>query len=332
MMRAPARRRFLLRGGLAVMLAAAAVRPVSGQDGGTDRELRIDGRVLHAVDSTGLAGVDIELHRVTQDSGQIAETTQSGVDGSFLFQRDEQDGSNAVFIVSARYDGIRYFGPPMHAGADESEDYEIYVYDTLVVSTPPALEVNVRHLLFTADAGEPDLIDVVEVIDIAGRPDRTIVPESDGLAVWRGRLPSGARGGTVVPGGLRADQVMIVGENVEVGAYVPPGGIRLTIRYRLPEGRIRIPIDHPTKNFQLLVAGEEIEASVDGITGGEAVDMAGFPYRRFSGSALAPGTRVAAHLMRRTRKRVGAWLWLATATLLLGAAVAIWRRQAVRER
>ncbi|MFQ5746675.1 MAG: hypothetical protein ACE5HF_05595 [Gemmatimonadota bacterium] len=320
-----ARRRGLGLATLAATIFSVSAQPAIAQDGGPGGTLRIDGRVLHAIDSTGAVGVEVELHRVTRDSGGVADRTRSGADGSFRFRRDEPEGSSAVFVVSARYGGIRYFGPPMHAGTQGSGEYDVLVYDTLEVSSPPDLSVGVRHLLITPDPGAGDLVDVAEVIDVGGRPDRTIVPTAEASAVWVGRLPPGARGATVVPGGLPADQVSIDADRVLVRAPVPPTGVRLTIRYRVPVGRLEVPIDHPTRHFELLIAGGDVEASVDGLAGGEALDVSGLPYRRFSGSSLTPGTKVGADLTRRAPGRTGAWLWLLAGGVLLAAALGTWR-------
>ena len=72
-------------------------------------------------DSAGVADVAVMLHRVTRDSAGAVSASRSGPGGAFSFTLPPADTAGfTVFFATAEYQGVRYFGPPLHSGDSRS--------------------------------------------------------------------------------------------------------------------------------------------------------------------------------------------------------------------
>lgn len=304
---------------LAVLLFATA--PAVAQD--APREFT--GRVVHGAgggeDTDGMAGVQVELHRVSAGGGGVVDSTVSGPDGSFRFRLEADDEARPLYLAAVRYLGVRYFGSALHAGMSADEPYEVAVYDTAMVTAPPSdLRVGVRHVVVTP--GLEGGLDVAEVVDVIGPEDRTIVSASDTLSLWSTALPEGARNPQVIEGGAPAEVVRFVGGRVELGSMVTPVGVRLSYTYGLDGDELELPIEHPTDRVEVVVAGAEAEVS--GASHAETTTRAGRLIHRYEGTSLQPGGTISIRLVDEGRG-VDRWalIWAAIGLALLGGAAAL---------
>lgn len=271
----------------------------------------------------GVPGATVELHRVTaDDGGAVVDSAVTGPDGSFRFRLSDAEG-RPIFLVAARHQGIRYFGPALHAGLPFEGPYEVAVYDTAAVDTPPAdLRVGVRHVVVTR--GPDGGLDVAEVIDVIGPDDRTLVPASDTLALWSTPLPEGATDPQVLEGSVPSGSVEFFDGRVRLRSMIAPAGARLSYTYGLEGDELELPVEHPIDRLEVVVAGAEAE--VDGAFHAETTTRSGRLVHRYEGTSLEPGETIGVRLVDRGDPGVDRWalIWAAIGAALLLAAGALW--------
>lgn len=272
---------------------------------------------------TGVPSMTVELHRVTADGGSVVDSTVTGPDGSFRFSLSD-DEERPLFLVAARHQGVRYFGPAQHAGFEPESPYEVVVYDTSAVASAPAdLRVAVRHVVVTR--GPAGGLDVAEVIDVIGPTNRTLVAASDTLALWSTALPDEAAMVEELEGQMPTGAVEFLDGRARLRSMVPPAGVRLSYTYRVPGETLELPIEHPTARVELVVAGADAE--VRGATHAETSTRAGRLLHRYEGTALESGETLEVRLVEAGTGGAGdpwVWIWLAVGTGLLAAAGALW--------
>lgn len=292
----------LRRAGLLLALAGPWALPLHAQS-------RIEGYVL-LEDSVPVAGVPLELHRVTEESGAMVDSTRSDVEGRFSFDLGSDGAPGPVYLVGARYGGILYWGDPLHgAGPDTIGDYRVPVFDTMLVRTPARdLPVSFRHLVIAPAVGG---MEVEEIIDVDGRVGRTLVPAADSIAVWSTALAAGAHAVVPIQGGVPPQDVILSDGAVGYSGPLPPTGIRIVLQYVVAGSDLELPVEGATDRLELLIAGRPgMELDVSGLQEARTgEDMAGV--RRFSGSGLEAGHVVGAHVGWRQPGRRSAWIWLA---------------------
>jgi len=160
--------------------------------------------VVALPDSIPVRGARVELHRVTEQGGVVVDSTVSDAMGRFSFLLSSNEEPGAVFLAAARHHGILYWGPPVHAASPTDRvDYVVAVFDTTVVSAPDGdLRTSIRHVVITPGIAG---LQVEEIIDIEGRPERTLVTSVDSIPVWVAELGAGASGVVLAEGGAPAE-------------------------------------------------------------------------------------------------------------------------------
>lgn len=277
--------------------------------------------VIVRPDSTSVAGVTVELHRVTEEEGALLDSTRTDGSGRFSFPLpDDQPG--ALFLAGARYQGVLYWGPPVHSTAQpDAGDYPVLVYDTLQVQSPALdLGTTIRHAVITPAS---NALQVEEIFDVRGRPDRTLVPASDSSLVWLGALARGAQGVLAAPGGVPPEDVVVLGDRIGFRGALPPSGIRLVIQYFVRGLEYQVTTGNSIGRLELLaMPGPGTLFEVSGISEAPARTGMPVPVRRFTASELEAGETVSLAVTFQDPPRSKAWIWL-LAAFALGAAAFI---------
>lgn len=311
-----ARRRATRTAALFLLLASA---PGSASPTAlTAQEVR--GFVLDS-DSVPVTGALVELHRITEDSGAVADSTRSAVDGGFRFTIDAGPDSGAVFLPSVRYRGILYWGNPVHGGgvAGDPELQTVTVFDTAVVAGPsPDQPVSMRHVIITPLASG---LQVEEVIDLPGRESRTLVAEGD-AGLWHASLAADAHGVLASPGGVPEETLELTDGTVTFRGVLPPSGVRIAIGYFVSADRYALQVDHSTERLEVMVVeAPELEVEVTGLRERAPDGELGMAVRRFSATGLARGDRVSLRAELGAPGRGAAGVWFGVACVLAAGAV-----------
>ncbi len=283
-------------------------------------------------DSVPVANAVVEFHRVTEQTGALVDSATTDASGRFVFSFDDEVDSGTVYLGAARHDGILYWGEPVHSTMSQEalESYTVLVYDTLVVAGPATgLRTAIRHVVVTpAMSG----LQVEEIIDVEGLPDRTVVGAADTLAVWIAPLASGAHGVVPAPGGVAAEDLILMGEQVGYAGPLPPSGIRVVIQYVIPSPDYVLSLPNETGRLELLVMPVPgLDLKVSGLEESAVSGDMRVPVRRFSGLDLAAGSSISVRATIEQPGTTRVWPWF-MASFVLGAAALVSVKMTSRRR
>ncbi len=242
---------------LAVLLFLQAALPSVPQ--------QVTGRIVRP----GLGGMDpvsnvwVVLHRVGPDSAGPLDSVRADARGRYSFKYVRTGSDDAIYFVSASYDGIAYFTPPLSEGKVSGDDGQIAVFDTTSGHVP--MSVRGHHVVVSAvDANARR--SVVEVYDISNDSSVTRIAAGDRPenATWRTHLIPGATDFRVSQGDISAAAVSFANGTVNVFAPVAPGFKQLSFSYSLPARAfpLKLPSEAPTGVYEILI--EEKAGSVTG--------------------------------------------------------------------
>ena len=249
----------------------------------------VAGRVVRprAADSLPVPGTRVLLHRVAGDVQGPVDSTLAGADGRFRFRF--RPDTSAVFLLSARYGGIEYFSPPVHADPQRPDTtIRLTVYDTS--STAP-IGVEARHIVVPRanPDGSRSILDLV-VLRNAGLLAR-VAPDS-AHPTWSMTLPAGTGGMALGESDVSPDAVVRSGDTVKVLAPLAPGQKQLSVEYAVvpTRGRIEFAVGPGAAAVNLLV--EERDARVSGgtLALADSQVIEGRSFRRWTGQVPAGGT------------------------------------------
>ena len=300
-------------------VCAAATLMLAWVTPGVAQELQ--GRVALA-DSLPVGGVRVELHSFSETAGVLVDSTITDPSGQFEFALGAAEEPGAVFLAGARYGGVLYWGPPIDAtNPGDQSDYAVAVFDTALVSgAVESLRTSIRHIVITPGVAG---LQVDEIIDVQGMPDRTLLPASDSVFVWTAALAGSAHGVVPAQGGVAQEDLAVREGIIGFAGALPPSGIRVALQYVVPSTEFALRLDHPTQRLELLVmprAGMELR--VDGLTEASVGSDMAVPVRRFTAADLPKGATVSIRVEIEEREGGRAWVWLLV-SLALGAAALI---------
>ena len=222
-----------------------------------------EGRLLRATESgrpTPVAGEYIVLHRVGTDRAAPLDSVRSGSDGRFRFRYQRTGDPQALYFVSARYQGIAYFSPPLRADTVRGEDADIIVYAT--TNDTSTLRTQGRHLVVSAPRGSER--EVAEVFELENSGFRTIIARDSTHPLWSIGLPEEARNPAVAPGDVAAAAIVFRNGRAELYAPISPGVRQFVVTYRLPMATTALSIPTEREVAVLEVLLEEPRATVEG--------------------------------------------------------------------
>lgn len=282
----------------------------------------IEGIVLAATDSSAVPAAKVFLHRITAIAGEVVDSARTDDEGRFSLTIAASDSApGIVYAAAAVQEGVSYFGPVLHAGVETPSPYRIYVYRTESVAEPvDGNAVLYRHAVISPTAH--GLLQVAEVVDVAGVPGRALRREEPGEPIWSMKLPAGVQSWSPLEGGLAPEALSLVNGRVEAKATLPPNGMRLSFSYFTEGAKIEFPVEHETERFEVILVGAE-EERLSGLTPGEISDLPpGGNAKRFTASDLQPDSRVGLTVRSEPVPRGPVLIWtLVGSALLVAAAV-----------
>jgi hypothetical protein len=228
-----------------------------------------------------ISGVRVVLHRVGPDRAGPLDSMLTDARGRYHFRYVPSGSSEAIYFVSASYDGIAYFSVPLQNQATRGDDAQIQVFDT--TSGPVPIHVLGHHII----VGSPDphgQREAVEVFELGNDSSVTRVSAGTEHPVWQIPLPRGVTGAKVNPTGeIAPSAISFTNGIVRLYAPVSPGARQLSYAYEVPKSALPLsfPIEQPTSVLEVLL--EEPHATV---VGGSLAEVApttsgGRSFRRF---------------------------------------------------
>jgi len=252
----------------------------------------VRGRVVRG--GAGMAGVPVQLHRVSRDAQGVADSAVSGADGGFSLRRPAVDtaGGFEVVFATAMHHGVRYFGPAVQGGASP-DGYEVAVHDTTsAAAAADSVRVTRRDVFLVPDSAKGGWR-VVERVRLRNSSDRTIVPgvrPTVGLTLLSGAQAFVAGGGDPRTPPLA---MMGIGRQALVKDPLLPGERDVLYRYHLPGSAAGAELApwEATDTLYLYLPRAASGVKVTGVLDVSAVTVEGEPLTRYGG-AIRPGTRI----------------------------------------
>jgi len=225
--------------------------------------------------------VRVVLHRVGQDRAGPLDSALTDRRGEYHFHFTTSGSPDAVYFVSASYDGIAYFSVPLREPATHGDDAQITVFDT--TSAPVPIHVLGHHIIL----GAPDAQgtrEAVEVFELGNDSSVTRVSSGPNAPVWETALPPNAADPRVNPtGDVAPNKLSFAGGRVRLFAPVSPGARQLSYAYRLGKNALPLSIrlDQPTSVLEVLLEEPRAKVSGGGLSEVAPTTTAGRSFRRF---------------------------------------------------
>lgn len=234
-----------------------------------------------------VSGAWVVLHRVGPDRSGPLDSLRSDALGRYRFAYVRSGSEDAVYFVSAMYDGIAYFTPPLTEPRIGGAAGEIAVFDTTSGQVP--ISTRGHHLVISA-ADAQGLRSIVEVFELSNDSSvtRVAASESPAGATWRTVLLPSAANFRVTQGDFPPDAVTSSNGLVAVFAPLAPGVKQLSFSYSVPASAfpLKLPVESRTDVYEVLIEDETGSVTGPGIKEEDPVTIEARNFRRFLGTDL----------------------------------------------
>jgi hypothetical protein len=261
------------------------------------------------------------------------DSVRSDPRGRYAFKYQRTGSEDAIYFVSASYDGIAYFTPPLTEGRVAGDDAEITVFDTTTSRVP--LSLRGHHVVVSAvDANA--LRSVLEVYDLSNDTSVTRVASgnSPSGATWQAHILPAATNFRVSQGDIPGAAVSYANGLVNVYAPIAPGVKQLSFSYSLPAKSfpLKLPLEKETGVYEIMI--EEQTGSVTGprLREVEPVTVDARSFRRFLASDMPENSVAVIDLPAPPPSRAIDPRYLVALTLVLGGAMIFALARALRRR
>jgi len=280
-----------------------------------------------------VSSVWVVLHRVGPDTAGPLDSVRSDPRGRYSFKYVRTGSDQAIYFVSASYDGIAYFTSPLPEGRVSGDDGEITVFDTTSSHVP----VSVRgHHIVVSGVDANARRSVVEVYDISNDSSvtRVAIGDSPENATWRAHLIPGATDFRVSQGDVSAAAVSFTNGTVNVFAPIAPGLKQLSFSFSLPAKAfpLKLPSEAATGVYEILI--EEKTGSVTGpnLKEVDPVTVDERNFRRFLASDIPENSVAVIDLPAPPPTRSIDPRFLVAITLVLGGSMVVALARALQRR
>jgi len=280
-----------------------------------------------------VSGAWVVLHRVGPKRAGPLDSVQSDARGRYAFNYTRTGSPDAVYFVSAFYDGIAYFTPPLAEGKVSGDDGEIAVFDTTSKHVP--LSLRGHHVVVSA-ADANARRSVVEVYDLSNDSSVTRVAAGDtpSTATWATHIAPGATDFRVGQGDISGQAVSVKDGVVSVFAPLAPGIKQLSFSYTLPANSfpLKLPLEKATGVYEIMIEDKTGKVSGPHIKEVDPVTVDERNYRRFLASDMPENSVAVIDLPPPPSTRTVDPRYLLAITLVIGASMVVALAQALRRR
>jgi len=285
--------------------------------------LEVSGRIVRVAggDTVPVSGAGVTLHRISRTEQGAVDSAQTAADGRFRFRRAAD--TTAVYLVSARFAGIEYFGNPLRPPGQSG--IQLLVSDT---SSSAPVRLGARRVIIRPpdESGTRLVVDLFSLRNDG--PDTRVSPDGT-VPTWAIVLPPGAVQAEVQEGDVSPTAVRFDGDTLAVLAPIGPGEKNLMVSYRLPMGLTTPAWSAPADSFDIMVEEEGADVTGAGLQPTEPMVVMDTRLRRWTANPPTPDSPAAVRFEEGAGGERRALRLLAGLILLaagIGAAVA-WRRR-----
>jgi 5-hydroxyisourate hydrolase-like protein (transthyretin family) len=221
----------------------------------------IEGQVMNGTadaPSDSVAGLEVELYELTENSAEPVATTISDDDGRFHFEGLATD-ADLAYMFELEYQGIVYGAQSSFPVGDTILHVVATIHET--TSSDDSLVVDRHHMILGFDS---DVVTVRELYIFDNAGDRIYVGEEG--TTLRFSLPDNA--GDLDFGDVEMEASMVATEEGFASTRrIPPGQTQVLYSYRVPYVgsplTLRRTILYPTGNVDLLVPSTGVQVDTE---------------------------------------------------------------------
>jgi hypothetical protein len=279
-----------------------------------------------------VSGVWVVLHRVGPDKAGPLDSVRSDPRGRYAFNYSRTGSEDAIYFVSASYNGIAYFTPPLAEGKVSGDDGEVTVFDTTSHRVPMTLR---GHHVVVSAVDANGLRSVVEVYDVSNDSKVTRIAPTDTPkdATWQTHITPAATNFRVNQGDIPASAVSYAKGAVNVYAPLAPGIKQIAFSYSLPAKSfpLSLPLEKETGIYEILI--EEKAGSVTGphLREMDPVTVDERNFRRFLASDMPVSSSAVIDLPAPPARTIDP-RYMVAITLVIGGTMVLALAQALRRR
>jgi hypothetical protein len=309
---------------LAVVVLLATALPAVARSGGA-----IEGTVVHGVDGTPIAHVDVALEETVEGEPTVIARTTTDADGRFVF---DDVAHGADLEVTLTYDGASYRHAPVLLAPGTTTDVEVEVF----ASTDDPSEVIVASWVVWVD--RLDGITIQQDLQVDNRGDTTFV----------GTDPDGAGARAVIAAPIAPDAMglrflgrftgccaTLRGTEYVHTTPLPPGATTGTLRYAVSSlESLTLPARLAVESFTMMVPAG-VAVGTDRLELSGEIESQGNLYDVYTTEGLAAGEVLEVGLLGLSGPATATWqlaLAAVAALAVLGAATWWHRHRRASER
>jgi len=266
------------------VLCTAAALCIGARSAQSQADTRtVDGIVMHGEPKgpRSIGNVRVVLHRVGPDRAGPLDSMLTDAKGRYHFRYTPSGSPEAIYFVSASYDGIAYFSIPLREPVTRGEDAQITVFDTTSSAVP--IHVLGHHIILGAPNPQGRR-EAVEVFELGNDTSVTRVSGSAHRPVWEGALPRGATDAKLNPTGeIAPNAVSFANGRVRLFAPLSPGSRQVSYAYQIPKNALPVtyPVEQPTGVLEVLLEEPRAKVAGAGLAEVQPTTASGRAFRRY---------------------------------------------------
>lgn len=281
----------------------------------------IKGSVTNKTSDEPPVGIEVSLREMLGDRVTDEKTLMTDKNGAFEF-RDLP--WNRSYTITLNYRGTEYVTDKLVFYPDEdTKTIELPVYEP--TESDSEIIIKQAHMILQVST---DSISVAELLMFENK-DKKIYVGSDMVDGKREtlefRLPSDASNIQFIHG-ITSENVVQTESGFSDTSPVWPGVRRVVYTYTIPfksgNNVIEDRVNYPTDSFLLLISDSAEKVTVEGLSGGDVVDIQNEKFVQWTGSNLKPGSSIVVTINKSfDRESIAKWAAFCVVLLVVGGGI-----------
>ncbi|MGH7625214.1 MAG: hypothetical protein ACREOJ_07845, partial [Gemmatimonadaceae bacterium] len=236
-------------------------------------------------------GIWVTLHRVGSDTAGPVDSMRARPGGRYAFRYQRTGSADAVYFVSASYEGIAYFSLPLQKVRVTGTDGEVTVFDT--TSGPIPLRVRGRHIVIAAPSVDGSR-EIVEVYELTNDSSLTVISPDDAHPIWTARLPAGERDFSAGQSDVSIQAIREQQGVIGVSAPFAPGLKQISFAYHVPAAAfpLHLALDHAATVLEVLTEEPAVKVTGARLAQVAPVSIDGRAFQRFTAQDVPEGAAI----------------------------------------
>jgi cytochrome c551 len=281
----------------------------------------IKGSVTNKTSDEVTAGIELTLREMLGDRVTDERKLTTDRNGAFEFRDLPWDRS---YTITLNYSGTEYVTDKLVFYPDEdTKTIELPVYEP--TESDSQIIIKQAHMILQV---APDSISVAELLMFENKDKKIYVGSGGGdgkRETLKFRLPADASNIQLIHG-ITNENIVKTGSGFSDTSPVWPGDSRVVYTYTIPfksgNNVVEDMVNYPTDSYLLLVSDSDEKVAVEGLSGGDVVDIQNEKFVQWTGSNLKPGSSIVVTINKSfSRESIAKWAALGVVLLVVGGGI-----------